>query len=119
MSILFLSYHPIAVICALRARADAVEASFDENWEEDDSTYGKAPGDPNAYNVGRMGRHNVVLAFMPGKGKGAAANVAASLRSSFEGIKLALAVGICGGVPRSSDGSDILLGDVAVSTAII
>jgi hypothetical protein len=73
----------IAVICAYR--------------------YGKAPGDTNAYTTGVIRRHNVVLAFMPGMGKGSAASVASSFRSSFEGIKLALVVRICGGVPNGSD----------------
>ena len=50
---------------------------------------------------------------MPGMGKGDAANVASGVRSSFEGIKLALVVGICGGVPNGTDDEkEILLGDV-------
>lgn len=109
----------IAIICALRSEADAVEASFDEFWDEDGSVYGKAPGDPNAYVVGRIGHHDVVLAFMPGMGKGAAANVAASVRSSFQGIILALVVGICGGIPFTLEGKSIWLGDVLISTGIV
>jgi hypothetical protein len=60
----------IAIICALRSEADAVEALFDEYWDEDGDRYGKAPGDINAYTTGAVGRHNVVLAYMPGIGKG-------------------------------------------------
>jgi len=109
----------IAIICALPIESDAVEALFDEFWEED-YTYGKAPGDPNTYTLGRIGRHNVVLAFMPGMGKGYSASVAASFRSSFEGIKLGLVIGICGGVPRGvEDGKEILLGDVIISTGLV
>lgn len=109
----------IALICALPLKCDAVEALFDEFWEDDD-TYGKAAGDPNAYSMGRIGIHNVVLAFMPGMGKGASASVAASFRSSFPGIKLGLVVGICGGVPNSRDEEkEILLGDVIVSTGLV
>jgi nucleoside phosphorylase len=109
----------IAIICALRSEADAVEASFDEFWDEDGSVYGKAPGDPNAYTIGRICHHDVVLAFMPGMGKGAAANVASSVRSSFQGIILALVVGICGGVPFAIPGKSIMLGDVVISTGIV
>lgn len=109
----------IAIICALRSEADAVEASFDEFWDEDGSVYGRAPGDPNAYAIGRIGHHDVVLAFMPSMGKGAAANVAASVRSSFQGIILALVVGICGGVPFTIAGKSIWLGDVVISTGIV
>ncbi|KAF2238391.1 hypothetical protein EV356DRAFT_526156 [Viridothelium virens] len=76
-------------------------------------------GDPNAYTTGRIGSQNVVLAFPPGIGKSVAASAAASLRSSFTGIKLGLLVGICGGAPLSTDGTEILLGDVIISTAIV
>ena len=109
----------IAIICALQSEADAVEALFDEYWDEDGDQYGKAPGDTNAYTTGAIGRHNVVLAHMPGMGKGSAASVASSFRSSFGRIKLALAVGVCGGVPILANGEEILLGDVIISTGII
>ncbi|KAL1969888.1 hypothetical protein VTN77DRAFT_7397 [Rasamsonia byssochlamydoides] len=56
----------IAVICALPLEADAVEALFDEFYDEDGYEYGKAPGDPNAYTTGRIGQYSVVLAHMPG-----------------------------------------------------
>jgi nucleoside phosphorylase len=84
----------IAIICALQSEADAVEALFDEYWDEDGDGYGKALGDKNAYTTGAIGRHNVVLAHMPGIGKGSAASVAANCSSSFGRIKLALVVGI-------------------------
>jgi nucleoside phosphorylase len=109
----------IAVICALRAEVDAVEALFDVFWEENE-TYGKAVGDPNAYITGRLGDHNVVLVNLPGMGIASSSSVAASLRSSFTGIKLGLVVGICGGVPFGiDDEKEILLGDVIISTGII
>lgn len=109
----------IAIICALPIESDAVEALFDEFWEEDD-TYGKAAGDPNSYTTGRIGRHNIVLAYMPGMGKGHSASVAASVRSSFGNIKLGLVVGICGGVPRGTEyDEEILLGDVIISTGLV
>jgi nucleoside phosphorylase len=107
----------IAVICALTIESDAVQALFDEFWE-DDQSFGKAPGDPNAYTTGRVGNHNVVLAHMPGMGKGNAAGVAASFRSSFAGIKLGLVVGICGGVPIAKS-EEIILGDIIISTGLV
>jgi nucleoside phosphorylase len=109
----------IAIICALALEADAVEALFDKFWDDDGEGYGKAPGDPNAYSTGIIGSHNVVLAFMPGMGKGLAASVASSFRSSFEGIRLALVVGICGGVPRGTENEEILLGDVVISNGLV
>jgi nucleoside phosphorylase len=108
----------IAIICATKVEADAVEASFDKVW---DQKYLRAPGDTNAYTTGVIGDHNTVLAYMPCIGKGAAGKVAGSFCSSFTGIRLALLVGICGGVP--SGGADtrkeLLLGDVVISNGIV
>ncbi|KAF3072369.1 hypothetical protein CFAM422_005300 [Trichoderma lentiforme] len=109
----------IALICALRVEFDAVEALFDDYYEQDFS-YSKAPGDPNAYTTGRMCGHDVVLAFMPGMGKVNSASVAAGFRASFPGIRLGLVVGICGGVPVGTDDEkEVLLGDVIISTALV
>ena len=52
-------------------------------------------------------------------GKGGAASVAATLQCSYGRIKLALVVRICGGVPIRTDGEEILLGDVIISTGIV
>jgi len=105
----------IAIICALQSEANAVEALFDICWDDEGKTYGKAPGDPNAYTTGVIGTHNIVLAHMSGMGKGNAAGVAASFRS-----RLALVVGICGGVPHgTNDKEEILLGDVIISDGLI
>ncbi|KAL3492275.1 hypothetical protein BJX62DRAFT_236306 [Aspergillus germanicus] len=51
---------------------------------------------------------------MPGMGKGHAASVSASFRSSFDGVKLAIIVGICGAV-LTANGHDIRLGDEIVA----
>ncbi|KAK5461131.1 hypothetical protein LTS15_003194 [Exophiala xenobiotica] len=109
----------IAIICALPLEADAVKAMFDKRWDDQGDSHGKASSDQNAYSTGVIGRHNVVLAHMPGMGKESAAMVAANCRSSFEGIKLALVVGICGGVPSPTNGEEILLGDVVISEGLV
>lgn len=109
----------IAIICALKSEADAVEALFDRFWGDNGEIYGKAPGDTNTYTTGVIGQRNVVLAHMPRMGKGSAATVASGFRSSFTGIKLALVVGICGGVPQGNDGEEILLGDIIISDELI
>lgn len=70
--------------------------------------------------TGMIGKHNVVLAHMPGMGSTSAAAVAAGLRTSFLAIQLALVVGICGVVPiNPKTQQDIVLGDVVVSTAVV
>ncbi|KKA24369.1 hypothetical protein T310_1554, partial [Rasamsonia emersonii CBS 393.64] len=109
----------IAIICALPLEFDAVEALFDEHYDEFDHTYGKQRGDGNWYRTGRIGRHSIVLACLPGMGKGSAASAASSLRVSFIGINLALVVGICGGVPFPSENIEIILGDVIISDSVI
>lgn len=109
----------IAVICALTLEADAVDALFDRHWDDDGPPYDKAPGDPNAYSTGAIGRHNVVLAHMPGMGKANAAAVAANCRASFPNIRLAVIVGVCGAVPVGPHDSEIVLGDVIISDGIV
>ena len=112
----------IAVICALPIEADAIDALFDHHWDDDGPHYDKAVGDPNAYSTGAVGRHNVVLAHMPGMGKASAAAVAANCRASFPNIKLALIVGVCGVVPfrpGSSETAETVLGDVIVSDGVV
>ncbi|KAI5460664.1 hypothetical protein BGZ63DRAFT_488662 [Mariannaea sp. PMI_226] len=110
----------IAIICALVIEADAVRGLFDRDWDDDGPPYDKAPGDSNAYSAGLLGRHNVVLAYMPGMGKAKAANVASNCRTSFPNIRLALVVGVCGVVPHVPDTKDeIVLGDVIMSSGVI
>ena len=113
------SFFQIAIICALQVEHDAVEALLDDDYESDGFSYGKAKGDQNAYTLGRIGNHHVVLAYMPDMGKANAASVAAGIRSSFESVKLALVVGVCGAAPRTDDGTTIFLGDVVISTTVL
>ncbi|KAF5530869.1 kinesin light chain [Fusarium mexicanum] len=108
----------VAIICALSREADAVSLLFEHFWDKERGPYGRADGDTNHYITGRIGEHDIVLAVLPGMGTNSAAAATASLRSSYTGLKLALLVGICGGVPRVAN-FDAYLGDVVVSEAII
>ncbi|THW57683.1 purine and uridine phosphorylase [Aureobasidium pullulans] len=109
----------VAIICALPLEASAVLDLFDEHYDDDGDIYGRQEGDSNAYSTGRIGQHDIVLAHMPGMGKPSAASVASGLRSSFTGVKIALIVGVCGGVPVSSPDEPIILGDVIISNSVI
>lgn len=76
--------------------------------------------DINTYTLGRIGRHNVVLAGLPmGEiGLSAATITAVNLLRTFPKIRFALMVGLGGGAPGdpSDDANrDIRLGDVVVS----
>jgi len=105
----------IALICAIKEEMEAVLDAFNEEFP----SYGKARGDPNSYTCRRIGKHNVVLAYIPQMGSPKAAMVAASFRMSFTGIHIGLVVGICRGVPKSLKGEEILLGDIIISTTVI
>ncbi|KAL6231675.1 hypothetical protein BDW75DRAFT_36773 [Aspergillus navahoensis] len=109
----------IAIICALPLEAEAVEALFDETYDRLGRHYSKQRGDANAYINGRIGKHNVVLCYMPAMGKGSAASVASSLLVSYSGVRLALVVGICGGAPPPPEYQEIFLGDVIISNLVI
>jgi nucleoside phosphorylase len=109
----------IAIVCALPLEFDAASLVFDEFWDEGGDQYGKVIGDPNSYTTGRIGKHNVVLALLPNMGKASAAGTAASLRSSYPRLRLAILVGICGGVPSPASGIEVVLGDVIISKRII
>lgn len=108
----------VAIICALEVESDAVELLFDHIWDANGDRYGKAPHDMNSYRTGVIGNHNVVLAYMTGMGKVQAASVAMSCRWSFPGVRLALIVGVCGGVPGGIEGG-VFLGDIVISDEIL
>lgn len=74
--------------------------------------------DTNAYTLGRIGDHHVVVACLP-KGRygiASAATVAKDMLRSFESIRIGLMVGIGGGAP--SQKHDIRLGDVVVACPV-
>ncbi|KAI1132527.1 hypothetical protein F5Y10DRAFT_196580 [Nemania abortiva] len=108
----------IAIICALPLEYDAVTLLFDEFWDKDGDSYGRAIGDHNTYTTGHMGHHNVVLVLLPQIGKAHAAGAAASLRASYTRLRLAFLAGICGGVPQAGK-QRIFLGDVIISSDLI
>lgn len=72
--------------------------------------------DNNDYTLGKIGKHNVVIAVLPDGeyGTDSAAIVARDMLSSFSNIRIGLMIGIGGGAP--SRNHDIRLGDVVVSS---
>jgi nucleoside phosphorylase len=104
--------YTVGWICALPIEMAAAKGMLDENYgkpnEQDDS-------DKNNYCLGRIGKHNVVIACLPNGvyGTTSAAIVASQMLCSFTSVKIGLMVGIGGGVP--SEEHDIRLGDVVVS----
>src|ERR1700753_2907015 len=74
-------------------------------------------GETNEYALGRIGKHNVVIAALESKRlieKSTAVAVTRML-ANFPNVKSGILVGICGGAP--SKDHDIRLGDVVVSSS--
>ncbi|KAK0636130.1 hypothetical protein B0T17DRAFT_587393 [Bombardia bombarda] len=109
----------IAILCALPREYNAVSLLIDEFYDEDGDCYGRAVGDKNVYTTGRIGKFHVVLVLLSNMGKVSATGAAASLRSSYPQLRIALVIGICGGVPRSEAVEELILGDVVISKTIV
>ncbi|KAF7590220.1 hypothetical protein BBP40_003151 [Aspergillus hancockii] len=103
--------YTVGWICALPLEMAAAIAMLDETHED----LPVNPNDNNAYTLGRIGKHNLVIACLPSGqyGTTSATAVAVQLLSSFQSIRFGLMVGIGGGIPSSK--IDIRLGDVVVS----
>ena len=109
--------YTVGWVSVLRAELNASRALLDEEHER------LRPGekDDNSYVLGRMGRHNVVIAF-PGSGvygTNAAAKTVTNMVRTFRKIRFGLMVGVGGGAPKPPHPDDplkdIRLGDVVVS----
>jgi len=102
--------YTVAIICPLAVELAAVKSLLDEEHPR----LRPMDGDDNRYNFGRMGKHNVAIAYLPhgSQGIGAAAIVATDMKRTFPFDQLRLLVGIGGGIPSKKN--DIRLGDVVV-----
>ncbi|KAN0069937.1 hypothetical protein V8E54_012243 [Elaphomyces granulatus] len=103
--------YTVAWICALPLEAAAAKAMLDKTHPQ----LSQSAGDDNAYMLGEISGHSIVIACLPSGvyGTVAAATVAANMRTTFPYIRFGLMVGIGGGVPSMKN--DIRLGDVVVS----
>ena len=101
--------YSVGWICALPKERAAAMAILDQIHRD----LPKPEGDRNAYTLGSIGKHNVVIACLPkGRyGTNSAATVATQMIHTFPSIKLGLMVGIGGGIPLK-----VRLGDVVIST---
>lgn len=104
--------YTVGWICALSVEYVAAQVFLDEKHQAPEHVH---PSDDNDYALGKIGRHNVVIAVLP-KGEygiSSATGVAKNMLHSFPNIRIGLMVGIGGGAP--SQKHDIRLGDVVVS----
>ena len=101
--------YTVGWICAVKTEYVAACELLDEEYPPLPSVL---LHDSNAYTVGRIADHHVVVACLP-KGRygiASAATVAKDMLRSFGSIRIGLMVGIGGGAP--SQKHDIRLGDV-------
>jgi len=105
--------YTVGWICAITTEYVAARAFLDEEHEGPESV---SEHDNNDYTLGKVGKHNVVIAVLPDGeyGTASAASVASDMRHSFPNIRIGLMVGIGGGAP--SRNHDIRLGDIVVSS---
>lgn len=98
-------------ICAIPTEYVAAQAFLDDKHEKPEYV---SPHDNNNYTLGRIGRHNIVIAVLPNGeyGLSSAAGVARDMLHSFPNVRIGLMVGIGGGAPSAKH--DIRLGDVVV-----
>jgi nucleoside phosphorylase len=102
--------YTIACICPMGFELAPVEGMLDEIHESLPTNR-----DQNAYTLGEISGHNVVVAVLPEIGNNAAAAVVTQLLNDFQSIRFGLLVGIGGGVPGGEERNDVRLGDVVVS----
>ncbi|KAL2826768.1 purine and uridine phosphorylase [Aspergillus pseudoustus] len=108
--------YTVGWICALPNEQTAATAMLDERHDEDNQAAANPlnnKNDFNAYTLGSIGAHNIVIACLPqGKhGTNSAVTVAAHMVATFPGIRVGLLVGIGGGILP-----DVRLGDIVVSS---
>ncbi|CAG9999075.1 unnamed protein product [Clonostachys byssicola] len=105
--------YTVGWICATHTENVAAQVFLDEKHAGPESVQ---RNDDNIYTLGRMGKHNVVIAALPHQQYGLvnAASVARNMVHSFPNVRIGLLVGVGGGVPSSIH--DIRLGDVVVSS---
>jgi nucleoside phosphorylase len=106
--------YQVGWVCALPKEMAAARAMLDEEHEPFQSDNAL---DSNSYVLGRVGKHNVVMACLPAGvyGTNTAAMVANNMLRTFMGLRFGLMVGIGGGIPNLEKEADIRLGDVVVS----
>jgi nucleoside phosphorylase len=104
--------YTVGWICAISTEYVAAQAFLDERHDGPECL---SPNDNNDYTLGRVGKHNVVMAVLPDGeyGTSSAASVARDMLHSFPNIRIGLMVGIGGGAP--SQKHNICLGDIIVS----
>lgn len=104
--------YTVGWLCAIKTEYVAAQVFLDEKHEPPEYM---PPNDHNDYTLGKLGKHNVVIAVLPNGeyGLSSATSIARDMLHSFPNVRIGLMVGIGGGAPSLKN--DIRLGDVVVS----
>lgn len=104
--------YTVGWICAVATESVAAQAFLDEKYDGPNHV---SNNNNNDYTLGKIGKHNVVIAVLPDGEYGIAfaAGVARDMLHSFPNIRTGLMVGIVGGAPSSKH--NIRLGDIGMS----
>ncbi|KAG9849172.1 Pfs, NACHT and ankyrin domain protein, partial [Aureobasidium melanogenum] len=106
--------YTVAWICPLEVEQVAALEMLDEEHQR----LPQPEIDHNAYNLGSVFNHNVVIAGLPTTGNCSAATVVAQMRNTYPRLRFGLLVGIGGGVPTHTDAGPIRLGHIVVSQPV-
>ncbi|KAG9524153.1 ankyrin repeat protein, partial [Aureobasidium melanogenum] len=106
--------YTVAWICPLEVEQVAALEMLDEEHQR----LPQPENDHNAYNLGSVSNHNVVIAGLPTTGNCSAATVVAQMRNTYPRLRFGLLVGIGGGVPTHTDAGPIRLGHIVVSQPV-
>jgi nucleoside phosphorylase len=106
--------YTVGWICVISTEYVAAQAFLDEKHEGPEYVF---PNDNNDYTLGKVGKHNVVIAVLPDGEYGIAfaISVARDMLHSFPNVRIGLMVGIGGGALSLKH--DIRLGDIVVSVS--
>lgn len=103
--------YTVAWICPLKVEQVAAIAMLDTKHQR----LPQPSSDHNAYNLGSIDGHNVVIAGLHTTGNNPAAVVVTQMRNTFRQLRFGVLVGIGGGVPTRTENGNIHLGHVVVS----
>jgi nucleoside phosphorylase len=106
--------YTVGWICAINTEYVAAQAFLDERHK---GTEYMSSNDNNDYTLGKVGKHNVVIAVLPHReyGISSATGVAKDMLHNFPNVRIGLMVGIGGGALSLKH--DIRLGDIVVSAS--
>ncbi|KAI1856210.1 hypothetical protein JX265_011722 [Neoarthrinium moseri] len=104
--------YTVAILCPMAVELTPVIDLFDEHHENLSLSR-----DQNAYSLGKMGQHNVVVTTVWKISTIPASIAITQLLNDFGKIRFVLLVGVAGGIPYEAGNRDIRLGDVVVSEA--